>query len=441
MLTRIKIFVLLMFLCNLSLNAQKNEINKFIIGIILDADNNLPVSNLTVFTEFTQTTTDDLGRYILSLSNCDCNVGDVLRIFTINDEYGWSETRYTITNTSKQFFDFKLFANPNSFYVNGIVKDEKDKSPLGGIEIKILLKKSNEEIKSQTLADGTFQIPISKKLLGSDKTVRMIVSDPNKSYLQNDNLQEILSFIKIELRKQNDYYDPKKEIGLLGLGWNYHDFAQAIVDKQIDVVELYAKGGMKLMKNDFINYFTKYYDEKITQVLIDNHSIESDICPLEYMVDIDFYYQVQKKSNLSRQLSEICNSSENYQKIENLISTEQAKITSFSSMVNNTVLESECVKDFELNSNYNSDDIFYKLYDAASRLDIFSSKTYSSSKSRVLAELYSFLLIEGAGEKDESINFLRNVIKQECPELYILIEADDYYLKKILCAKSIIFPR
>jgi len=208
--TILVIFIFIAVLNN-AVFCQIEKIHPILSGIILDADTDLPVSNLTVYTEFTTTTTDELGRYIIPLNNCQCRVGDIIRIMTLNEDYGCSETRYTISSSEKQSHDFKIFSNPNNFFINGIVRDNKNNKPLGGIEVKILLNNSNEKIISTTLSDGTFQIPVSRKTLGSQKTVKMIFTDNKNEYDQNDNLQNITGFVKVELTRNNSF-DNKQEI-------------------------------------------------------------------------------------------------------------------------------------------------------------------------------------------------------------------------------------
>jgi|GEM_PF-666999 len=176
---------------------------RVLTGAVHDADTHAPIPNLAVYTETRKGTTNELGQYELSLDSTNYQAGDRITVFTNNPEYGAAENTGTIGNNFH--LDLAIRKNPSSTFAVGVVKDEKTGEAIQGIEIEAELEGDNLQTPSvRTDNFGRFRIPFEKSQLGSNKFVRLLLTDPGFHYATpvTGIPQNITSFITIPLQKR-----------------------------------------------------------------------------------------------------------------------------------------------------------------------------------------------------------------------------------------------
>jgi hypothetical protein len=174
-----KQFSLLLFLLiALSASAQK----RILQGIITSRHTNKPIAGIAVYTYFTSTTTDKLGRYTLSLDSCrQCASGDRLEIYTNSKEFGGYETPCILNRDLH--FNFSIPTNPDSIFVTGMVVNINNGTPLKNIRLRAFsenMASSSDEVKTNDF--GIFKIPLYKAVVRNEKFVRIQPRDPGNKY-------------------------------------------------------------------------------------------------------------------------------------------------------------------------------------------------------------------------------------------------------------------
>ena len=83
----------------------------------------------------------------------------------------------------------------------------------------------------------------------------------------------------------------RQELASTGVSWDYDHFFNAIINKDYDTIELFAKGGMKLASNPYSHVFwfnPGYYDPKTVSIIKKNNFDPLSECPLPTLrSDID----------------------------------------------------------------------------------------------------------------------------------------------------------
>jgi hypothetical protein len=141
---------------------------QYLKGVVVDAQNNVPVKGLTVYTEWTSCVTDDYGKYRLNLENCgNCRPGESVVINTYSETYGFSEN-YTVVPLSL-VHKIKINRDPRTVRIQGNVRDAKTREFIPGVMVKIVL--DREGITKAGITDkfGAFEFYFRKEEVGADK--------------------------------------------------------------------------------------------------------------------------------------------------------------------------------------------------------------------------------------------------------------------------------
>ncbi|MBD0254489.1 MAG: hypothetical protein ICV83_02120 [Cytophagales bacterium] len=431
--------IVAMCLCSSVCTKGQSPAVSVLSGVVIDAETDLPVLDITVFTKFSNTNTDRLGIFNLSLAQCGCQPGDQIILYTLNDSYGYSENKYTLSKGSKQDITLRIFKNPNTIYVNGIVKDKNGFAPIEDIEVKISTGNIPADIADVTGKDGTFRLPIPKKYLGNEKSVRLVYTDPKNRYEQLDEEQRIDAFAKVFLtynntvKIQNPEADNRKALTEMGISWKFSNFMETLKERDIMTAALFVRGGMKLNINDFISYFYNYYSDTLTDLFIQYKTVNANMCPLDGFDAPTFYKSASKEQNKAGYVRTICGTEQNIQTLTELIVKEEQKVNLFRQEANKIKRPATCVDEILNGQPLNVDSLFFKMYgEAASRADslIFGPITYTPREA-VLAKLASFLATHNYPTNTAGLEHLKATIKQQCPDLYVLLEADNSYLNKL----------
>jgi hypothetical protein len=142
---------------------------------------NKPVARLTIFTNFGECSSDDLGRYNLPLQGCgECKPGDKLTIFTYSSDLGSSVFNCVISNDYT--FNFSVTRKPSYILVNGMIQEELTHEPLPNIEVSVIAENGINTDAVKTDARGLFRIPVALDQVVNQNAVRLLVRDSAGRY-------------------------------------------------------------------------------------------------------------------------------------------------------------------------------------------------------------------------------------------------------------------
>jgi len=173
-------------------------------GVVTDNVTHAPISNLTIFTQASKTITNDLGQFILKLDSMKADPGDVIKIYTTNDEYGAAETTCTISNDFT--FDFSIPKDASTKFATGLIRDEETGEGIVGLEITAELEGDSLKVTPvKTDSFGQFVILLDNQQLRNARDIRLLIRDPRSRYATPDaSLENINSFINIPLQRRTD---------------------------------------------------------------------------------------------------------------------------------------------------------------------------------------------------------------------------------------------
>lgn len=168
---------------------------RHIEGRIINQETNLPVKNITVYSDFDQDITDNSGLYNLDLSKCrDCAVGKRIFVSTYSEEYGFFQTHFGLTSDLKA--DIRIPRNPNLTGVMGIVKDLRTKRTITGVKVRIGVDGDpnvKDEIKTDSF--GMYRFLLRRDKVGNIKYITIFFEDENGRYLSKHETKNIATFI------------------------------------------------------------------------------------------------------------------------------------------------------------------------------------------------------------------------------------------------------
>jgi hypothetical protein len=180
---------------------QPSDAHRELTGVVTDNITHIPIAHLTLFTQTSKTVTNDLGQFILKLDS-KAEPGDVIKIYTTNDEYGAAETACTISNDFT--FDFSILKDASTKFATGLIKDEKTGEGIVGLEITAELDGDSLQVTPvKTDSFGRFEILLNNQQLRNARDVRLLIRDPRSRYSTPDaSLENINSFINIPLQRK-----------------------------------------------------------------------------------------------------------------------------------------------------------------------------------------------------------------------------------------------
>jgi hypothetical protein len=121
------------------------------------------------------------------------------------------------------------------------------------------------------LLQGSAEESKDRGFLAAQSTaVERLQSDLGLVGKQLDEISHKLENVKKEVSE-----DPKKELANQGLSWKYESFLESLYNRDYAVIELYARGGMKLRNSDLQMFFNSFNDERLKRLLVEYKSFQA----------------------------------------------------------------------------------------------------------------------------------------------------------------------
>lgn len=216
---------------------------QLIQGIIQSSSGPIPHADVFIM-DVGQSTTDDQGKFSISLRNCSyCQPGKEITIF-VNSDYGSTKHNYTITSQPVSRPVIIDVERNNILLLMGKVEDEVTGKLLKGIKVTPLIMEIGIEIESTITDDrGFFKFIINKSGIGNTQAIELLLQD-----VKNHKYKDLTKVVLITQRAPLDI--EMKECGAAcGERANYKisSFVQTRTPvKEGDIVTIQASGTIRV---------------------------------------------------------------------------------------------------------------------------------------------------------------------------------------------------
>lgn len=174
---------------------------------------------------------------------------------------------------------------------------------------------------------------------GSEESKSIGVLAANSSAVQriqgdlgliNAKLEEISK--KLDNVKKEVSDDPKKELANKGLPWKYEKFLESMYDKDYELVELYARGGMSVRNDDFSMYMSSLWDSRNSEILLKNKAFVDVVeCPAvnQGSGSYAFYLEGARLEGKKEVIASVCKGGNIRRGLDGLVDLERARYNEY----------------------------------------------------------------------------------------------------------------
>lgn len=210
--------------------------------------------------------------------------------------------------------------------------------------------------------------------------------------------------------KKETSSDPMKELANKGFSWKNSDFLEALNNKQYEIVELYASGGMKVRSEELPVYLDSLHDDENSRILLKHKSfIVGGECP-DVARSAAFYKRHAVDSQKARILMEGCGAERLKIELKRAfteIEEHTANAVEFNAHRDDII--SRCVQKLEnLPLDYFNDK-YFKQYSGFDPI-----ATDDPAEENVARELYTDLMVYSGEKYINENSYIADLAKEKC---------------------------
>jgi len=229
----------------------------------------------------------------------------------------------------------------------------------------------------------------------------------------------------------------QKELGSIGIKWNYKEFVAYLYENDSLVVSMFGKGGMKLRQHELVQYTCSHFNPRIVKVLKTFDMIDVSAYPTSVNTAFyEFFENIKSSPKKETMLFAFANPVIRTE-IQNAIKLEEARLKLGSSKEKS--IDKSCMQGFEEDKNLTLLVMAEKYYDEASKQSghlLLGEITYTI-RDLVKVELVKGLLVNDQEMMSDKIAFFLKAVKKYCPYLYEQLEQDSSTLDLLKYALSL----
>ncbi len=223
---------------------------------------------------------------------------------------------------------------------------------------------------------------------------------------------------------QGDGLKWQKELGSIGIKWNYKEFVTYLYENDSLIVSMFGKGGMKLRQHELVQYTCVHFNPRIVKVLKTFDMIDVSAYPTSLNTAFyEFFENIRSQPKKETILFAFGNPLSRAE-IQNAIKLEESRLKLGSS--NEKSIDKSCMQGLEEDKDLPLLVMAEKYYDQASKQSgylLLGEITYTI-RDLIKVELIKGLLINDQEMMNDKIAFFLKAIKKYCPYLYEQLEQD-----------------
>lgn len=234
--------------------------------------------------------------------------------------------------------------------------------------------------------------------------------------------------------------DPRKELANMGISWSFDNFYESIFSRDLKVVELFLRGGMRLRG---LHYFSRYvhddFSEDTAELLLVFDGVErSSGCPISSFEGLGSYgfkpyYAAAEDEERLRFVRHACLTDEFIERLDEKIEEENGKIQEVENY-NNSIDENVALCVASLEGKPKS---FF--LDRAPEFDMFYDyKDLTSSEFLVIGNIRAALLVGNSDFMRDPFGYVDVAINNVCNDGYQEKEIDSDELQKLKEVREIL---
>ena len=223
---------------------------------------------------------------------------------------------------------------------------------------------------------------------------------------------------------QGDGLKWQKELGSIGIKWNYKEFITYLYENDSLVVSMFGKGGMKLRQHELVQYTCVHFNPRIVKVLKTFDMIDLSAYPTSLNTAFyEFFENIRSQPKKETILFAFGNPLIRTE-IQNAIKREEARLKLGSSK--DKSIDKSCMQGLEEDKDLPLLVMAEKYYDEASKQSgylLLAEITYTI-RDLIKVELIKGLLLNDQDMMSDKIAFFLKAVKKYCPYLYEQLEQD-----------------